>query len=57
MFCTQEPGVVYLEEKEVMVVLDPGDIDCLMNEERTNCTALIEEEGTYIVNITRTSNS
>ena len=51
----QEPGVVYPGEVEVSVELDPGDIACLMNEDSTSCTAIIERDAVYQVIITQTN--
>ena len=51
----QEPGVVYPGEDEVSVELDPGDIACLMNEDSTSCTAMIERDAVYQVTITQTN--
>ena len=51
----QEPGVVYPGEVEVSVELDPGNIACLMNEDSTSCTAMIERDTVYQVTITQTN--
>ena len=50
----REPGVVYLGEEEVNVVLDPGNIACLNEiDNDMSCTATIKEDGVYRVKITR----
>ena len=52
----REPGVVYLGEKEVNVVLNPGNIACLNEiENDMSCTVTIEEDGVYRVKITRSN--
>ena len=52
----REPGVVYLGEEEVNVVLDPGNIACLNDiENDMSCTATIKEDGVYKVKITTTN--
>ena len=52
----REPGVLYPGEKEVNVVLDPGNIACLNEiENDMSCTVTIEEDGVYRVKITRSN--
>ena len=46
---------MYPGEDEVSVELDPGDIACLMNEDSTSCTAIIERDAVYQVTITQTN--
>ena len=48
--------MVYLDEEEVNVVLDPGNIACLNEiDNDMSCTATIKEHGVYKVKITTTN--
>ena len=47
---TREEGIVYPGEQTAMVVLTPGDIECLVTG--TRCTASISDDDNYTLSLT-----